>query len=517
MGRRGKRGAREAAGAASAAPALPHRSWCTGRCGGECVALTLAPVAQPGGAVVVRRINLRTASSLDSDLVRALEPGEAVQVVEVAGGRVRLAGPPEGWASAIAKGLTYIVSAADYEAVRQSPLRRGPRRLSGYESGSEEDPTAESGTGRWLTRRREVSLHSGPRAHGLTFQRILFKMCAPTTAHCSSQYCSRPSAGESPAVLGDGAFDDRGAEDSGSEQHREGEAPQRVRRAELVLRERTARLLLVLERCCNPHNQSAVLRTAEALGVQHVWTVEPPRVKQRGGAPAVGVTAGCERWLTRRSFGTTAQCIAELREKGWAIWATDLSREAVALRDGEDQLQQMPPRVALVFGSETAGVSEEMLLAADRRVYLPMHGFAESLNVGIAAALVTHEVLRLMGPGVRGTLPPEEQRQLRQQWLRLLASNPTARRRIAYYAEHPAAPLRDLRDGRGTLSGGTTRRVIRKVAQKEAAALAEQGAAAAAAEGGSPCSPALSWRDALLLAVGTACGAAAAACLSSRR
>eukprot|EP01062_Namystynia_karyoxenos_P028271 TRINITY_DN21441_c0_g1_i2.p1 TRINITY_DN21441_c0_g1~~TRINITY_DN21441_c0_g1_i2.p1 ORF type:complete len:468 (+),score=130.97 TRINITY_DN21441_c0_g1_i2:86-1489(+) len=467
MGRRGKRGAREAAGAASAAPALPHRSWCTGRCGGECVALTLAPVAQPGGAVVVRRINLRTASSLDSDLVRALEPGEAVQVVEVAGGRVRLAGPPEGWASAIAKGLTYIVSAADYEAVRQSPLRRGPRRLSGYESGSEEDPTAESG--------------------------------------------------ESPAVLGDGAFDDRGAEDSGSEQHREGEAPQRVRRAELVLRERTARLLLVLERCCNPHNQSAVLRTAEALGVQHVWTVEPPRVKQRGGAPAVGVTAGCERWLTRRSFGTTAQCIAELREKGWAIWATDLSREAVALRDGEDQLQQMPPRVALVFGSETAGVSEEMLLAADRRVYLPMHGFAESLNVGIAAALVTHEVLRLMGPGVRGTLPPEEQRQLRQQWLRLLASNPTARRRIAYYAEHPAAPLRDLRDGRGTLSGGTTRRVIRKVAQKEAAALAEQGAAAAAAEGGSPCSPALSWRDALLLAVGTACGAAAAACLSSRR
>ena len=43
-------------------------------------------------------------------------------------------------------------------------------------------------------------------------------------------------------------------------------------------------------------------------------------------------------------------------------------------------------QVALVFGTESTGVSNDLLAACDRRVYVPQHGFADSLNVGVAAA-----------------------------------------------------------------------------------------------------------------------------------
>jgi len=50
----------------------------------------------------------------------------------------------------------------------------------------------------------------------------------------------------------------------------------RVRKCEAVIQRRTDRLVIVLERTTQSHNYSAVLRTAEALGIQHVWMVSPP-------------------------------------------------------------------------------------------------------------------------------------------------------------------------------------------------------------------------------------------------
>ena len=50
-----------------------------------------------------------------------------------------------------------------------------------------------------------------------------------------------------------------------------------ARRIETVLRRRTARVIVVMERLCDGHNFSAAFRTCEALGVQHVWLVQPPR------------------------------------------------------------------------------------------------------------------------------------------------------------------------------------------------------------------------------------------------
>jgi hypothetical protein len=54
--------------------------------------------------------------------------------------------------------------------------------------------------------------------------------------------------------------------------------PQRVlRKAETVLCRRTSSIILVIERCTAIHNYTALIRTAEALGIQHVWLVDKPR------------------------------------------------------------------------------------------------------------------------------------------------------------------------------------------------------------------------------------------------
>ena len=51
---------------------------------------------------------------------------------------------------------------------------------------------------------------------------------------------------------------------------------------------------------------------------------------------------------------------------------------------GEDALRTIPERMAIVFGSETVGCSDTMLKQADKRVYLPLHGFADSLNLSVS-------------------------------------------------------------------------------------------------------------------------------------
>jgi tRNA G18 (ribose-2'-O)-methylase SpoU len=207
----------------------------------------------------------------------------------------------------------------------------------------------------------------------------------------------------------------------------EGEPPLRLQRAESVLRGRTGRIRLVLEHCIDSHNHMAVLRTAEAMGIQSIWLVDPApgsfkaptRVKEgkqdKKVAISKKITKGCEAWMDVRHFATITACVAALREEeGLEIWATDLSAEAQVL-SWANRPPVFPRKLAVVIGRESDGVSPEMLAAADRRIYLPMYGFTESFNLSVATALV---VSRLMDwcPEARGDLEKEERDRVRGDW-----------------------------------------------------------------------------------------------------
>ncbi|TMW67057.1 hypothetical protein Poli38472_012173 [Pythium oligandrum] len=228
------------------------------------------------------------------------------------------------------------------------------------------------------------------------------------------------------------------------------EAPERLRRAEAVIQHRTSRLVLVLEQCMDSHNHQAVLRTAEALGIQHVWLVNPNerQVKKHKSGSSTGnkkIAKNCSFWLTMREFTSISDCIDALKAENCTIWATDLSPEAVPL-SSEHKPSELPSRLAIVIGRETDGVSAEMLSAADKRVYFPIFGFTESLNLSVATALVVQRLFDWF-PEIRGDLSSTEKEQIRTQWYPQLIHNPTQARQAAHWVEHSheIPPLDDLR------------------------------------------------------------------------
>jgi hypothetical protein len=131
-------------------------------------------------------------------------------------------------------------------------------------------------------------------------------------------------------------------------------------------------------------------------------------------------------FLDYLDFVDTKACISSLRKDGYHIWATDLGQVATclteqALRASKNGGKIIPEKVAIVFGTEAVGCTNEMLNAADLRVYLPLRGFADSLNLSVATALVVHQMF-VLDPTLIGAMCEEERKQLRQAWYTKLAS-----------------------------------------------------------------------------------------------
>ena len=202
-----------------------------------------------------------------------------------------------------------------------------------------------------------------------------------------------------------------------------------LRKAEAVIQWRTTRLILVIERCTNDHNYSAILRSAEALGIQHVFMIDPPLVENdeepiqetqikrsdddiKARAMHHLFAQNALEWLTVRDFQSTQACVAELKNMGYALWVTDLSQEAECLSMGSPQI---PDKLALVMGTEAVGCSQYMLEQADLRVYLPLRGFADSLNLSVATALILHQIFT-MDPTLVGAISEADKTDLRTAW-----------------------------------------------------------------------------------------------------
>jgi tRNA G18 (ribose-2'-O)-methylase SpoU len=229
-----------------------------------------------------------------------------------------------------------------------------------------------------------------------------------------------------------------------------------VRKAETVICRRTGRLTIVIERSTNSQNYTAVLRTAEALGVQHVWLISPPGWQQNNHRRKknrfedddkdweihVAYAKQAQKWLTIRVFKTSEECVQAMKEEGHTIWVTDLSQRAEVLQRRPSV--PLPPLLALVIGTEATGASDFMLKSADRRVYIDLHGFADSLNLSVAAALSIYHIF-LTYPEIVGSMAEAERQELRQQWYPSLARNAREAEIYQRAVINPPPPFVDLR------------------------------------------------------------------------
>lgn len=206
-------------------------------------------------------------------------------------------------------------------------------------------------------------------------------------------------------------------------------APRRDR-IERVVARRIRGVTVVLEHLEDTFNMGAVLRTCEAMGLQHVHVIEDPAVPFRANPK---VTQGCEKWLDIHVHRDVASCLEGLRREGYRVLGSALRDDAASLFTLQFDLP-----MALVFGNERRGVSDEALARCDGTFWVPMRGFSQSLNVSAAvSACVTAAVgWWTANRGSDGDLDPEARSTLTEHFLRLSVKQ---RARI-YGAGGPSEP-----------------------------------------------------------------------------
>lgn len=159
----------------------------------------------------------------------------------------------------------------------------------------------------------------------------------------------------------------------------------RIQRINQLLDKRQPDLTVCMENVHKPHNLSAVVRTADAVGVHRVHATWSQGASLLGNNTA----SGSQNWVEVKSHAHIENAVAELKLEGMQILATHLSDDAVDYRE----VDYTKP-TAILLGQEKFGISDEALALADQHIVIPMVGMVQSLNVSVANALILYEAQR---------------------------------------------------------------------------------------------------------------------------
>jgi tRNA (guanosine-2'-O-)-methyltransferase len=210
--------------------------------------------------------------------------------------------------------------------------------------------------------------------------------------------------------------------------------PERQSLFRQTLARRVKGLTVVLDGCHDQHNGTAVIRSCEAMGLQHVHVITDRvsfKINRR-------IAQGAQFYTDIHVHASVEDCYAWLRERGYQIAVTDLAEDAVAgpheLLDADGQL---PQPLALVFGSEGFGVSPAASTQADQAMLIPMAGMVQSLNLSVSVAIAVHALRApALAADAPGDLTVEEQTALYDRWV-------ARGRRPALHDERPGATSSD--------------------------------------------------------------------------
>lgn len=178
-----------------------------------------------------------------------------------------------------------------------------------------------------------------------------------------------------------------------------------------VAAQRTRYLTVLLEEIYQEHNASAVLRSCDCFGIQELHVIESKNQYkvQRD------IARGAGRWVDLYNYneGSTPllDAVTKLKSKGYKI--------AALTPDAELSIFDVPldQPLALSFGTEWEGISDEIREIADYKVSIPMVGFTESFNVSVSVALTLQALRqRLVESGTNWKLSEEDQVDVKLKW-----------------------------------------------------------------------------------------------------
>jgi tRNA (guanosine-2'-O-)-methyltransferase len=188
--------------------------------------------------------------------------------------------------------------------------------------------------------------------------------------------------------------------------------PERLKRIESVIRYRQPDITVVLENVFDPHNLAAVMRTCDAVGIRELYAITDAIPKRKNWGYRSSRSAN--KWVELHSYADKQTCLAAVREKYPLLLGS-------SLRAGSTDLYSMPltGNIALVFGNEKNGISDEMAAACDGYFRIPQVGMIESLNISVACAVTLYEAFRqktIAGHYAEGRLDLQEYQRIMRAW-----------------------------------------------------------------------------------------------------
>ncbi|MGJ8732174.1 MAG: TrmH family RNA methyltransferase [Cellulophaga sp.] len=175
-----------------------------------------------------------------------------------------------------------------------------------------------------------------------------------------------------------------------------------------ILKDRTNYITVAIEDVFQMHNTSAVIRSCDAFGVQTAHLIESKYSEPLDK----NIAMGAQQWVSTPRYNTTTECIDTLRKDGYKIIATSPHTDSHLLDDFK-----IDDKIALFFGTERSGLSQEVLDKADGYVKIPMVGFSESLNISVSAAIILQHMTTELKKAVKDwELTPEEKVAIRLDW-----------------------------------------------------------------------------------------------------
>ncbi|EFA78389.1 anaphase promoting complex subunit 3 [Heterostelium album PN500] len=209
---------------------------------------------------------------------------------------------------------------------------------------------------------------------------------------------------------------------------------ERLDKLDSVLRSRTDRVAIVCDNVKTTGNVAAIIRSCEAMGIQHIHVID-----DQPYTPFNDISKGTEKWVTVHRHHTPLDCVDYLKQQRYQIWSSDLCEGAIRfdnlvktlpatttttsttttttsiISQNDNDNDDNNNRIAIVFGNEKSGVTEDMKILSDKRIFLPMYGMVQSFNVSVSVGM-TLAMLQMQGV-LGGSLSDFNKERLRALWL----------------------------------------------------------------------------------------------------
>jgi len=150
------------------------------------------------------------------------------------------------------------------------------------------------------------------------------------------------------------------------------------------------------------------MRSCDVFGVQELHVVE----ERLGKKMDREIAMGAQKWVNVHRYPNVSKCIAKLKQEGYQLIATTPHNNSQLIHDFD-----VTQKTAFFFGTESDGVSEEVMETVDGFLKIPMYGFTESLNISVSAAIILQYVVtQLKKSNVDWQLSEEEKAILKLDW-----------------------------------------------------------------------------------------------------